>query len=92
MGLSAAEHRVLDEIAERTAAEDPAYGRRLAAFGGYEGSALGLPSRWALLPVVLVGLLMLVVFFAAVIATASHDDGAGSTGSTDSPSRVHLRP
>ncbi|GAA2591240.1 DUF3040 domain-containing protein [Actinomadura fulvescens] len=83
MTLSAAERRVLDEIAEGTAAEDPEYSRRLSAFGGYEGSALGLPSRWALLPVLLVGLLMLVLVFAAA-ATGEHAGNARNpaTGSS----------
>ncbi|MEU5880702.1 DUF3040 domain-containing protein [Spirillospora sp. NPDC047279] len=89
MGLSAAENRVLNEIARRTAAEDPEYTRRLSAFGGYDSSVMGLPSRWALLPVVLVGLLMLAVFFAATIATAGH---AGGTDDADRTAQVHLRP
>ncbi|MFC6886305.1 MULTISPECIES: DUF3040 domain-containing protein [Actinomadura] len=72
MPLSETESRALERLARRTAAEDPEYARRLAAFGGYEASPLGLPSAWTLLPVVLAVLLLLAVLFAAALAGHRH--------------------
>jgi hypothetical protein len=53
MTLSAREQEVLTGMARRPAADDPGYAHRLAAFGGYAASPLGLPSRWVLLPALL---------------------------------------
>ncbi|MFI6519592.1 DUF3040 domain-containing protein [Spirillospora sp. NPDC050679] len=74
MDLSVAENRMLEEIARRTAADDPDYARRLNTFGGYEASALGLPTRWTLLPIALVGALLVLGFLAASFATARNAD------------------
>jgi hypothetical protein len=58
MALSVNEQRVLNEIADRMAAEDPDYARRLSQFGGYETSALGMPGKWVALPVAILGIVL----------------------------------
>jgi len=88
MGLSVAETRKLNEIAARVAADDPAYSRRMSSLGGYEGSVLGLPTRWTLVPVFLVGALLLVGFLAATVATANSAEGSGVTD-TAPAARLH---
>ncbi|WP_067487561.1 DUF3040 domain-containing protein [Actinomadura hibisca] len=92
MSLSVAESRMLEEIARRTAADDPDYARRLDTFGGYEASALGLPTRWTLLPLVLVGALLVLGFVAASLATARNADAPSGrliTGSATAPDTGH---
>lgn len=79
MALTAGEHRTLTEIARRTAADDPEFGRRLSAFGGYEASVLGLPSRWTLIPVALAGVLLVGAFLAVSVMTA----GSGAPSGAD---------
>ncbi|MEV5574255.1 DUF3040 domain-containing protein [Spirillospora sp. NPDC052269] len=78
MALSAGEHRTLTEIARRLTADDPEFGHRLSVFGGYETSALGLPSRWTLVPVALVGALLIGAFLVVSVMTAGTavSDGA----------------
>ncbi|MFC5184654.1 DUF3040 domain-containing protein [Actinomadura harenae] len=79
MALTAGEHRTLTEIARRLTSDDPEFGRRLSAFGGYETSALGLPSRWTLVPVALVGALLVGAFLVVSVMTS----GAGAEGGID---------
>ncbi|WP_026410916.1 DUF3040 domain-containing protein [Actinomadura oligospora] len=79
MALSAGEHRTLAEIARRVAADDPEFGRRLSAFGGYETSVLGLPSGWTLVPVALVGAILVAGFLVVSVMTS----GAGASGGAD---------
>jgi hypothetical protein len=88
MVLSAAETRKLNEIAARVAEDDPAYSRRMSSFGGYEGSVLGLPTRWTLVPVILAGALMVVGFFAATIIAANSAEGSGASD-TAPAARLH---
>ncbi|MBO2450014.1 DUF3040 domain-containing protein [Actinomadura barringtoniae] len=78
MGLSVAETRKLNEIAALVAKDDPDYSRRMASFGGYEGSVLGLPARWTLVPVILAGALMVIGFFAATVIAANSAEGSGA--------------
>ncbi|MBW8483282.1 DUF3040 domain-containing protein [Actinomadura parmotrematis] len=80
MELSQAENRVLEDIGRRIAAEDPGYAARLSAFGGYEGSALGMPSRWTLLPVVIVGLLMVAGLVAGAVLLPGDAHAAAESG------------
>ncbi|WP_433338263.1 DUF3040 domain-containing protein [Spirillospora sp. CA-294931] len=75
MTLSGGERRALEEIARRTAADDPDYVRRLS---GRDGAALGPPAHRALLPVVLVFALMVLGLLAVTLAVAWTAENARS--------------
>ncbi|GLW65035.1 hypothetical protein Arub01_32790 [Actinomadura rubrobrunea] len=77
MALSPSERRILDELAERTAAEDPDYARRLATFGRHEPSAPGGPSWRVPVPAVAAGALLAVGFAVAAVAAANLDGIGG---------------
>lgn len=81
MALSAGERDALAVIADRAAAEDPEYARRLAAFGGYEVSPLGAPSKWTAFPVAVVGVILALGALAVPFFTASdHPQTAKTQG------------
>ncbi|MEV4252939.1 DUF3040 domain-containing protein [Spirillospora sp. NPDC049652] len=89
MGLTAGEHKTLAEIARRLTADDPELGRRLSAFGGYETSVLGLPSRWTLVPVALVGALLVGAFvLISVLGAGSARPAAGAEEEAAVPSCI----
>ncbi|RFU38011.1 DUF3040 domain-containing protein [Actinomadura logoneensis] len=95
MALTAGEHRTLAEIARRLTAEDPELGRRLSAFGGYETSVLGMPSRWTLVPVALVGALLVGAFLVMSVVSAgrpasgtSADDRSGASSCIGYPAQA----
>jgi DUF3040 family protein len=84
--LSVREQQVLGEISRQVAAEDPAYHRRLARFGGYETSALGLPGRWAAFPAALIGI-VLVAMIALFVAVGTPGSGHDAPRATHSAAR-----
>lgn len=78
MALSVGEQRILDGISRQVAAEDPEFHRRLAAFGAGDGSPLGFPGRWIVLPVAMaiMVLVAMVALFVAVGTTRTAPDTA----------------
>ncbi|GLZ13861.1 hypothetical protein Acsp04_40960 [Actinomadura sp. NBRC 104425] len=78
MALSPSEWRILRELAELTAAEDPDYVQRLATFGGHEPGEAVLPDRGrGLVPVVAAGALVVLGFAATAVAVAAFEAAGG---------------
>ncbi|MEO5878032.1 MAG: DUF3040 domain-containing protein [Streptosporangiaceae bacterium] len=71
--LTGREMRAMREISRQMTAADPGYAERLNTLGGYEHSPLGMPSRWAALPVAVIGVLLAV----GVLFTTVFLDGQG---------------
>jgi hypothetical protein len=84
--LTAVEQAAMAGIARRIAVEDPQYADRLSRFGGYEVSPLGMPSRWAALPVAIIGAILAFGVLFVVFVVDGGADGAGSTHQT----QMHL--
>ncbi|GAB3664831.1 hypothetical protein GCM10027589_29130 [Actinocorallia lasiicapitis] len=83
--LTEHERAAVAAMARHVAAEDPEYHDRLNRLGGYELNPLGLPSRWAALPVAIIGaILAFGVLFAVVVM-----DGNARNGTVEQ-SRTHL--
>lgn len=71
--LTERELRAIQEIARQVAHADPDYVERLSGLGGDEHDPPALPSRWAALPVAMVGALLVI----GVLFTTVFLDGAG---------------
>jgi hypothetical protein len=71
--LTERELRAIQEIAWQVALADPDYVERLSGLGSDEYGPHAMPSRWAALPVAMVGALLVIgVLFTTVVL-----DGAG---------------